>query len=46
MLANYVIKQLKSTYLFPSMRVAGLNQTQWNEITELVGITIVLGQLR
>ena len=40
-LANYVMKPLKSTSLYPTMLVTGPYQTHWNEITELVSITLV-----
>ena len=40
-LANYVIKLLKSIYLYFSVLVVGLYQTHWNEITELVSFTLV-----
>ena len=40
-LANYVIKSLKSIYLYLSVLVVGLYQTYRNDITELVGIALV-----
>ena len=40
-LANYVIKQLKSIYLYPSVLMVGVYQTHWNQITKLVSITLV-----
>ena len=40
-LANYVIKQLKSIYLYPIVLVVSLYQTHWNEITKLESITLV-----
>ena len=40
-LANYVIKLLKSIYLYFSVLVVGPYQTHWNEITELVSFTLV-----
>ena len=40
-LANYVIKPLKSIYLYPSVLVVGLYQTYRNDITELVSIALV-----
>ena len=39
--ANYVIKPLKSIYLYPSVLVVGLYQTYRNDITELVSIALV-----
>ena len=39
--ANYVIKPLKSIYLYPSVLVVGLYQTYQNYITELVSIALV-----
>ena len=39
--ANYVIKPLKSIYLYPSVLVIGLYQTYRNGITELVSIALV-----
>ena len=39
-LANYMIKPLKSIYLYPSVLMVGLYETHWNEITE-VSITLV-----
>ena len=39
-LANYMIKKLKSIYLYPSMHLVRLYQTHWNEITKLVSITL------
>ena len=39
--ANYVIKPLKSIYLYPSVLVVGLYQNYRNDITELVSITLV-----
>ena len=45
-LANYIMKQLKSNYLYPSMLLVGHYQTHLNEIAELVSITLVLRQLR
>ena len=38
---NYVIKPLKSIYLWPSVLVVGLYQTYRNDITELVSIAFV-----
>ena len=35
------MKPLKSTSLYPTMLVTGPYQTHWNEITELVSITLV-----
>ena len=35
------MKPLKSTYLHPRVLVVGLYRTHWNEITELVSITLV-----
>ena len=40
-LANYVMEQLKSIYLYPNVLVVGLYQTHWNKITELESITFV-----
>ena len=40
-LANYVIKLLKSIFLYASVLVVGLYQIYWNVITELVSITLV-----
>ena len=40
-LANYVMKPLKSTYLYLSLLVIDLYQTHWNEIPESVTISIV-----
>ena len=40
-LANYVIKLLKSIYLYPILLVVGLYQTHWNDFTELVSNTLV-----
>ena len=39
--ANYVIKPLKSIYLYPSVLVVGLYQNYRNYITELVSIALV-----
>ena len=39
--ANYVIKPLKSIYLYPTVLVVGLYQTYRNDITELVIIALV-----
>ena len=39
--ANYVIKPLKSIYLYPSVLVVGLYQTYRNDITEVVSIALV-----
>ena len=39
--ANYVIKPLKSIYLYPSVLVVALYQTYRNDITELVSIALV-----
>ena len=36
-----MMKPLKSTYLYPSVLLVGLYQTHWNEIAELVSITLV-----
>ena len=46
--ANYLMKPLKSIYLYPSVLVVGLYQTYQNDITELVSIalvSIILGTL-
>ena len=40
-LANYLIKQLESIYLYPSMLVVGLYQTHWKKIKKLESITLV-----
>ena len=39
--ANYVIKPLKSIYLYPSVLVVGLYQTYRSDIAELVSIALV-----
>ena len=39
-LGNYMIKPLKSIYLYPSVLVVGFYETHWNEITD-VSITLV-----
>ena len=39
--ANYVMKPLKSAYLYPSLLRVGFCQTYRNEITELVSIALV-----
>ena len=39
-LGNYMIKPLKSIYLYPSVLMVGLYETHWSEITE-VSITLV-----
>ena len=39
--ANYVIKSLKSIYLYLSVLVVGLYQTYQNDITESVSIAFV-----
>ena len=39
--ANYVIKSLKSIYLYLSVLVVGLYQTYQNDITESVSIALV-----
>ena len=39
--ANYVIKPLKSIYLYPSVLVVSPYQTYRNDITELVSIALV-----
>ena len=40
-LDKYVIKSLKYFYLYLCGLVVGLYQTHWNEITELVSISLV-----
>ena len=40
-LASYVMKPLKSSYLKLSVLEVGLYQTHWNEITELVLLSLV-----
>ena len=39
--ANYVIKPLKSIYLYPSVLVVGLYQSYRNDITELASMALV-----